>query len=100
MKSAFNYIWEFVLQLLPVFAAVFFGSPALSSEIESRTAFNVFPLPVSRFVLHLGKFFAALTVELEVLFSCPIKELKLMESETPMELFAENTMAEVEPEEM
>ena len=67
VKSAFNYIWEFVLQLLPVFAAVFFGSPALSSEIESRTAFNVFPLPVSRFVLHLGKFFAALTVTAVIL---------------------------------
>ena len=67
VRSGFNYIWSFVLQLLPVFAAVFFGSPALSSEIESRTAFNVFPLPVSRFVLHLGKFFAALTVTAVIL---------------------------------
>jgi ABC-2 type transport system permease protein len=67
VRSGFNYIWDFVLQLLPVFAAVFFGSPALSSEIESRTAFNVFPLPVSRFVLHLGKFFAALSVTAVIL---------------------------------
>ena len=67
VQSAFNYIWSIVLELLPVFSAVFFGSPALSSEIESRTAFNVFPLPVSRYTLHLGKFFAALTATALVL---------------------------------
>lgn len=67
VQSAFNYIWSIVLELLPVFSSVFFGSPALSSEIESRTAFNVFPLPVSRYTLHLGKFFAALTATALVL---------------------------------
>ncbi len=67
VKNAFDYVWAVVLTLLPVFSAVFFGSPALSSEIESKTAFNVFPLPISRYTLHLGKFLAALAATAVIL---------------------------------
>ncbi len=61
-RSEFQYIWEFAGNYLPVFAGVFFGSPAISSEIESRTAFNTFTLPMPRFVLYSGKFLAAFSV--------------------------------------
>ena len=61
-RSEFLFIWEFAGNYLPVFAGVFFGSPAISSEIESRTAFHTFTLPVPRFVLYSGKFLAAFSV--------------------------------------
>ena len=67
LERAFDYAWGVVLTMLPLFASVFFGSPALSAEIETRTAYNVFPLPVSRYVLHLGKFFAAFSATAIVL---------------------------------
>lgn len=67
VQRAFDYAWSVVLTLLPLFASVFFGSPALSAEIETRTAYNVFPLPVSRYVLHMGKFLAAFTATFIIL---------------------------------
>lgn len=56
------YLWTFILSLLPVFASVFFGSPAISSEIESKTAFHIFTLPIPRSILLTGKYLAAVTV--------------------------------------
>lgn len=56
----FSWIWEFVLAYVPVFASVFFGSPAISSEIESKTAFHIFSLPIGRYTLIFGKFLAAM----------------------------------------
>ena len=56
------YLWTFILSLLPVFASVFFGSPAISSEIESKTAFHIFTLPIPRTILLTGKYLAAVTV--------------------------------------
>ena len=53
------YLWSYVMSDLPVFAAVFFSSPAISSEIENRTAFHIFALPVDRSVLLIGKYLAA-----------------------------------------
>ncbi len=53
------YLWSYVLSDLPVFAAVFFSSPAISSEIENRTAFHIFSLPVDRGILLMGKYLAA-----------------------------------------
>jgi len=58
----FYYLWTLVLLYIPVFASVFFGSPAISSEIETKTAYFVFPLPINRYKLFFGKYFAAFTV--------------------------------------
>lgn len=59
IRRLLDYIWNFALEYLPVLAAVFFGSPAISSEIEERTAFHIFPLPIGRYSLFAGKFIAA-----------------------------------------
>ncbi len=55
------YLWAYVMSDIPVFAAVFFASPAISSEIENKTAFHIFSLPIDRSILLLGKFTAAVT---------------------------------------
>ncbi len=62
IRRVFDYVWNFALEYLPVLSAVFFGSPAISSEIENRTAYQIFPLPVGRFQLFAGKFLAAYVV--------------------------------------
>jgi len=58
------YIWAYVLSDIPVFAAVFFSSPAISSEIENRTAFHIFSLPVDKSVLLIGKYLASVSASL------------------------------------
>ncbi|MEM0129975.1 MAG: ABC transporter permease [Thermoplasmatales archaeon] len=58
------YIWAYVLSDIPVFAAVFFSSPAVSSEIENRTAFHIFSLPIDRSVLLIGKYAAAVAASI------------------------------------
>ncbi len=58
----FSFIWSFILPYVPVFAAVFFGSPAVSSEIEAKTALHVFSLPTGRYTLLSGKYLASLAV--------------------------------------
>lgn len=60
-ESILAYLWAFVSSYLPVFASVFFGSPAISSEIESKSAYHIFTLPIPRSTLLLGKFFASVT---------------------------------------
>lgn len=62
----FSFLWSFLLVDIPVFAAVFFGSPAISSEIESKTALHIFSLPTGRYTLLSGKYLAALSVTLIV----------------------------------
>ncbi|KAA8923106.1 ABC transporter permease [Thermoplasma sp.] len=63
LKSrALDYIWSFVLVDIPVYAAVFFGSPSISSEIEDRTAFHIFSLPVGRVTILTAKYAAAYAV--------------------------------------
>ncbi|BAB60129.1 ABC transport system permease protein PA [Thermoplasma volcanium GSS1] len=65
LKSrALDYIWSFVLADVPVYAAVFFGSPSISSEIEDRTSFHIFALPIDRYTLLISKYAAAYTVTL------------------------------------
>lgn len=61
-ESVFGFVWSFVLIDLPVFAAVFFGSSAISSEIENRTAYHIFTLPIGRVTLFFGKFLAAFLI--------------------------------------
>jgi len=63
-EQIFGYFWSFVLLDLPVFAAVFFGSPAISSEIEGKTAFHIFPLPIGRSKLLISKYLAAVSATL------------------------------------
>lgn len=67
-ESIFGYVWSFVLLDLPVFASVFFGSSAVSSEIENKTAFHIFTLPISRSSLLLSKYLAAVLVTVLTIF--------------------------------
>jgi len=66
-ESVLGYLWSFVMTDLPVFAAVFFGSSAISSEIENKTAYHIFPLPISRFTLLVSKYLAAVAVTIIVI---------------------------------
>lgn len=66
MARVFSYIWAFVLLDIPVFASVFFGSPSISSEIENKTAYHIFSLPIGRYTLLLGKYLAAFSVTLVI----------------------------------
>ena len=75
----FGYFWAFVLLDLPVFASVFFGSTAISSEIENKTAFHIFPLPIGRVTLLVAKYIAAvgvtlITVAVYLLFQAAVFE--------------------------
>ncbi len=63
-NALLGYIWTYIGSYIPVFAAVFFGSSAISGEIESKSAYSVFPLPVSRTTLICGKYLASLLVGL------------------------------------
>lgn len=65
-ESIFGYVWSYVLIELPVFSSVFFGSSAISSEIENRTAFQIFTLPISRSSLLLSKYLAAVMVTIVI----------------------------------
>src|SRR5579875_1129189 len=58
-ENLLSYLWALVLIDLPVFSAVFFGSPAISGEIENRTAYHIFTLPIRRVSLLLAKYLAA-----------------------------------------
>ncbi|MHB8360720.1 MAG: ABC transporter permease [Thermoplasmataceae archaeon] len=61
-EKLMGYLWAFILLDLPVFASVFFGSPAISSEIETKTAFYIFPLPIPRYLLLFSKYLSAVSV--------------------------------------
>lgn len=66
-ESLLAFLWAFVSSYLPVFASVFFGSPAISSEIESKSAYHIFTLPIPRYILLLGKFFASVTASVIII---------------------------------
>ncbi len=63
-EKTIEFLWAFVLVDIPVYAAVFFGSPSISSEIEDRTAYYIFSLPISRYTLLSSKYAAAYSVTL------------------------------------
>lgn len=65
-ENIFSFLWAFVLLDVPVFASVFFGSPAVSSEIENKTAYHIFSLPIGRYTLLSGKYLAAFSVTLVI----------------------------------
>ena len=65
-ESVFGFLWSYVLLYLPVFSSVFFGSSAISSEIENRTAFHIFSLPISRSSLLISKYLAAVMVTIVI----------------------------------
>ncbi|WP_337860150.1 ABC transporter permease [Ferroplasma sp.] len=89
----FYYLWTLVLLYVPVFASVFFGSPAISSEIENKTAYYIFPLPINRYKLFFGKYFAAFTVTLFIIGIYLIFEvftLSLLLHQIPVTYFLES----------
>lgn len=51
---------------LAVIAATFFGSDAIVAEFQQRTGYALFPNPVSRVSVWLGKFLAAVATSLSV----------------------------------
>ncbi|MCL4350798.1 MAG: ABC transporter permease, partial [Candidatus Thermoplasmatota archaeon] len=69
------YLWSFVLSTFPAFAAVFFGSPSISSEIETKTALHVFTLPIPRIILLIGKFLSSVTVTSAIVLTYTIFEV-------------------------
>jgi ABC-2 type transport system permease protein len=70
-----GYLWSFILSSLPVFASVFFGSPAISSEIETKTAFHIFTLPIPRIILLTGKFLASISVTFVIVLTYSLIEI-------------------------
>ncbi|MCL2606950.1 MAG: ABC transporter permease [Methanomassiliicoccaceae archaeon] len=61
---------SFLLFLLPymmAFIPVMFAGKVLSSEFRDKTAYMVFPLPISRTAFYTGKFLAALTLSFGVI---------------------------------
>ena len=58
----YGYFWSYVLLDLPVFASDLFGSTAISREIENRTAYHIFQLPIGRVNLLASKYLAAVAV--------------------------------------
>ncbi|MGP6220789.1 ABC transporter permease [Caldiplasma sukawensis] len=73
------WLWNFILSYLPVFAAVFFGSPAISSEIETKTAFHVFTLPIPRYILLIGKYFASVLATILIAVVYTVFELAVFQ---------------------
>lgn len=71
----FGWLWGFLLSSLPVFASVFFGSPAISSEIENKTAFHIFTLPIPRVILLAGKFLASVSVTFIIVLTYSLIEM-------------------------
>lgn len=61
-ESIFGFVWAYVMLDLPVFASVFFGSSAISSEVENKTAYHIFTLPIGRGSLLFSKYLAAVFV--------------------------------------
>lgn len=79
-ESLILYLWAYIMSSLPVFSSVFFSSPAISSEMENRTAFYIFTQPVDRTVLILGKYFAAVTATIISILVYIIAELISIEA--------------------
>jgi ABC-2 type transport system permease protein len=73
------YLWAYVMSDIPVFAAVFFSSPAISSEIENRTAFHIFTIPIGRSTLLLGKYLAAVSATIISLLIYIVSEAAITE---------------------
>ena len=51
-------------QMLVILTAVFFGSDAIISEYKNKTGYALFPQPVSKFTILMGKFAAAMIIGL------------------------------------
>lgn len=54
--------------LLIVICATFFGADAIVSEYQARTGYLIFPNPIRRATLYLGKFGASMTASILVIF--------------------------------
>lgn len=64
--QAFETVFLNFASILVVICATFFGADALVSEFQNRTGYLVFPNPIKREVLLLGKFAASMTAGLLV----------------------------------
>lgn len=91
-STALDYL-SFPLGFLPfllVISVAFFGSNSLISEFHERTGYSLFPNPVSRTSVWLGKFFAAELVSffvISVYFGIIISAAGLQYQEIPEEIF-------------
>jgi len=90
--SVYDYL-TFPLGFLPyllVISAAFFGSNSLLSEFHERTGYALFPNPVSKSSIWLGKFFAAELVSfliIGVYFGVIITATELKYQTIPEEIF-------------
>lgn len=60
-KSDFNSLFLGFASILVIICATFFAADALVGEFQSRTGYLIFPNPLKRYVLFLGKFGASMT---------------------------------------
>lgn len=54
-EATFNFIWGNIFIYLPILGAAFFAAGSISYELEQKTIYQLFSLPVSREVILLGK---------------------------------------------
>lgn len=54
-EAAYNFIWGNIFIYLPILGAAFFAAGSISYELEQKTIYQLFSLPVSRDVILLGK---------------------------------------------
>jgi len=55
------------VNLLVIICATFFGADAIVSEYQARTGYLIFPNPIKRITLYLGKFGASMTASILVI---------------------------------
>ena len=65
-SESFSGIFLAFASILVIIAATFFAADAIVSEFQNRTGYLVFPTPLKRWVLFMGKFAASMTAGLMV----------------------------------
>jgi len=81
---------------IPIFAAVFFAGDSIASEFEHKTGYILFPNPVKRSTLVVGKYIACLTVtSLIVIFAYVATVIALVGiyQQLPIEVFGSLALA-------
>ena len=54
-EATFNFIWGNIFLYIPILGSAFFAAGAISYELEQKTIYQLFSLPVSRDIILLGK---------------------------------------------
>ena len=90
-SSAYAYASSFAssVTILAALAATFFGADTLVGEFEHRTGFLLFPQPVTRTAIFLGKLTAAValtTVTLAVYYGVVAAATEIVKGSVPIEL--------------